>query len=127
MKKLFVLCWLGIILSAISYLLWHEDWKYSLPTPVPERYLAARPVDGASLTEKIGTAPDKPAFLHFFNPDCPCSRFNVPHFTSLAKKYGDRMSFAIVVMSAKRNYTAEDIRDKFDLEIPVFFDRAIAD
>ena len=114
-------------MSTISYLLWHEDWKYTLPTPVPEKYLSSRPVDCISLTDKLKAESNKPVFLHFFNPDCPCSRFNVPHFRSLVNKYGDRVAFAIVVMTSNKDYSAGDIRDKFDLDIPVFFDGAIAD
>jgi len=127
MKKTFVFIWLAILLSTISYLLWHEDWKYTLPTPVPPDYQAARPVDGHSLSARINAEDNKPVFLHFFNPACPCSRFNMPHFKSLVQKYGEQLSFAIVVMSDKKKYTADEIRDKFDLDIPVFFDRAIAD
>jgi hypothetical protein len=127
MKKLFVLAWLAILLFTISYLLWHEDWKYSLPTPVPKGYSNSKPVDGAFIAGKIHATTDKPLFLHFFNPACPCSRFNIPHFKSLVNKYGDKLWFAIVVLSEKAKYTAEEIQDKFDLNIPVFFDKSIAD
>jgi hypothetical protein len=127
MRKLFVLFSLAGILTTISYLLWHEDWKYTLPTPVPTKYIKPKPVDAVSLLARIGSSAGKPAFLHFFNPECPCSRFNVPHFKSLVNKYGSELSFAIVVMSAKQKYSVEDIQDKFDLEIPVFFDQSIAD
>ena len=85
-------------MATISYLLWHEDWKYMLPTPVPENYVASRTVDGISLTKRINSGEGKPVFLHFFNPDCPCSRFNIPHFKSLVNKYGNRIDFSIVVM-----------------------------
>ncbi len=127
MRKLLVLFWLVSILSGISYLLWQEDWKYSLPTPVPEKYHVIKPGDFINITGKIKSESNKPVFLHFFNPDCPCSRFNVPHFKSLVKKYGDRIAFAIVAMSPRQNYTVKNIQDKFDLNIPVFFDRSIAD
>ena len=128
MRKVFLLAWLGIILSGIGYIFWHEDWKYSLPTPVPENYNPAQPGDVIRISDKIKSEGDKPLFVHFFNPACPCSRFNVPHFRSLVRKYGDQLNFAVVVMSADRMYTEEEIRDKFDLEtIPVFFDKAIAD
>jgi len=65
--------------------------------------------------------------LHFFNPDCPCSRFNMPHFATLVKRYAARVNFAIVVMTPK-NYTAEQIREKFGLpsSIPVLTDSALA-
>ncbi len=129
MKKWLSLFWLSIILSCIGYVFWHEDWKYSLPTPVPEHYNP--PPTGAhiNISDKVESGNSKPLFLHFFNPGCPCSRFNVPHFRSLVRKYGDKINFAVVVMNPPdKNYTEEDVRDKFELEtIPVFFDKAIAD
>jgi len=69
----------------------------------------------------------KPLFLHFFNPDCPCSRFNVPHFRSLVKQYSGRVNFALVLMTDK-NYTPAEVRRRFDLpnDIPVFRDSSIA-
>src|SRR5215208_543656 len=97
-KKVLLFIWLGILLSAISYVLWHEDWKYSLPTPVPEDYDATKPIDGEYVSSIIASGSSAPLFLHFFNPACPCSRFNVPHFKSLVNKYGDKVSFAIIVM-----------------------------
>jgi hypothetical protein len=69
----------------------------------------------------------KPVFLHFFNPDCPCSRFNMPHFAALVKLYDQQVDFAIVLMTNKK-YTPEQIRDKFGLPhpVPVLSDSALA-
>jgi hypothetical protein len=126
MKKIFIATWLVAILSAISYIFWYNDWKYSLPTPVPAKYSPATKGEHISLNNELATPPDKPVFLHFFNPNCPCSRFNMRHFKSLVRHYGDKISFAMVVVS-KDNYTAEEIQDKYDLNIPVSFDRSTAD
>lgn len=126
-KKLILSCWLVILFGTISYVLYHEDWKYSLPTPVPENYNPSKPVNGKYLASTISPGSSDPLFLHFFNPECPCSRFNVPHFRSLVNKYGDKLRFAIVVMSTTEEYSPGDIRKKFDLDIPVYFDRSIAD
>jgi hypothetical protein len=127
MKKLILFSWLFVLLAAISYVLWHEDWKYSLPTPVPENYNASKPVNGKYLASVLAPGSSSPLFLHFFNPECPCSRFNIPHFKSLVNKYGDRVKFAIVLMAADGKYTADDILKKFDLDIPVIINRGIAD
>ena len=114
-----------MIFSGIVCIFWYTDWKYSLPTPVPQHY---HPIDVGTyidLNGKLPVPPAKPVFLHFFNPDCPCSRFNVPFFKSLAKKYKDRITFAIVVLN-NSSYTARQIQDKFDVDVPVSFDSAIA-
>jgi len=44
----------------------------------------------------------KPKLLHFFNPHCPCSRFNVKHFQSLQKEYSDKVDFFVVVVSSDK-------------------------
>ena len=64
--------------------------------------------------------------LHFFNPDCPCSLFNISQFKSLVKEYGSKIDFAVVVLTSKSKYTAKDIQGKFDLALPVVFDSSYA-
>jgi hypothetical protein len=124
-KKAITITWLLIIFSSMAYIFWYTDWKYSLPTPVPERYHPVGTGTYVDLAGKLPVSGDKPVFLHFFNPDCPCSRFNIPNFKSLVRKYGDKISFAIVVMNNK-DYTAKEIQNKFDVHIPISFDSTIA-
>jgi hypothetical protein len=127
MRRLITFLWLGGLLGVISYVLWHEDWKYTLPTPVPEHYDASRPVNGSYVASRTMPASTAPLFLHFFNPDCPCSRFNLPHFRALVNKYGSRIDFAVVAMVKDGEYTEKDIRERIDLDIPVFIDPRVAD
>ena len=122
MRKWFVILWLSFILSGIAGLFWRLQWVYSLPTPVPVNYKPVKLGEPIDVGWKRET---KPLFLHFFNPDCPCSRFNIPHFNSLVKLYGDKVDFAIVPMSS-RAVTIKEIQDRFDLDIPVLLDTAIA-
>ena len=35
--------------------------------------------------------------LHFFNPDCPCSRFNVEHISALEQRFGREVLFVAVL------------------------------
>ncbi|HXL55244.1 MAG TPA: redoxin domain-containing protein [Chitinophagaceae bacterium] len=125
MKKGIVIIWLTLLLGGILALFWHNEWVYNLPTPVPENYSVVNPGEYIDVAAKLRSNSSKPLFLHFFNPDCPCSRFNIPHFKSLVKQYGSETNFAIVIMSNKK-YTAKEIQEKFDLNIPVLFDTAIA-
>ena len=124
-KKAITIAWLLVIFSCMAYIFWFTDWKYSLPTPVPEQYHPVGTGTFVDLDGKLPVAANKPVFLHFFNPDCPCSRFNIPHFKSLVRKYGDRISFAIVVLNNKA-YTAKEVQSKYDMNIPVSFDSTIA-
>jgi thiol-disulfide isomerase/thioredoxin len=124
-KKTITIAWLLAIFSGMAYIFWYTDWKYSLPTPVPKQYHPVAPGASVDLGGKLPVPGDKPVFLHFFNPDCPCSRFNIPYFKSLVRKYGDKISFAIVVLN-NNEYTAKQIQSKFDVDIPVSFDSSIA-
>lgn len=116
--------WLLILLSGMVALFWYNDWRYQLPTPVPKNYKAVSTGKLIPLNTQFSNN-RKPVFLHFFNPDCPCSRFNIAQFKSLVKEYSGEVDFMVVVMSPK-TFTAESIRDKFDLDIPVSFDPALA-
>ena len=114
-----------MIFCAIAGVFWRNEYVYSLPTPVPEGYSKVAFGETVGLNGKIETH-GKPVFLHFFNPGCPCSKFNIPQFKSIVKKYNDKIDFAIVVLSKEKKYSASDISDKFNLNIPVYFDQDIA-
>jgi redoxin len=125
MRKFLLIAWISLLFSAMAALFWYTDWKYSLPTPVPDNYQPVVAGSHVSLGKKIRPAPGRILFLHFFNPSCPCSRFNMPYFKELVHKYGAQVDFEIVVLSNKK-YTSQEIRDKFDLDVPVFADSSMA-
>ena len=126
LKKLFIAAWLIILFSGISFLFWQNELKYNSPTPIPVNYQAINPGTFIDFNNKIEIKNNKPIFLHFFNPGCPCSRFNITHFKFLVRQYGDKINFAVVVLSSDTTYTVADIQDKFGLTIPVLFDKSIA-
>ena len=124
MRKSLVIVWLMALLVAIGFLFWYNEWQYKLPTPVPENYTPV--ATGEQINLPAGLVHDnQPVFLHFFNPVCPCSRFNFKHFRSLVKNYGEQVNFVMVVMS-RNTYTADDIQRTYDITIPVYFDSTIA-
>jgi len=125
MKKLTLFIWLMLLSGAVGAIFWYNDWKYNLPTPVPANYIQVNLGTPVNLPQNVSFTSGKPLFLHFFNPLCPCSRFNMPHFKSLVKQYANDFDFGIVVMST-RNYTAKEVQDKYDLNIPVYFDTTIS-
>jgi hypothetical protein len=130
MKRGIVMVWLLILAGCIVVLFWRNEWKYSLPTPVPATYKAVAFGSDIALPASIDRkqAPARrPLFLHFFNPDCPCSRFNMPHFRSIVTEYGSETDFAIVLMTGK-HYTDEEVRNRYDLPatVRVFRDSSLA-
>lgn len=127
MRICFITCWLIALFSAIAILFWQNELKYNMPTPVPSNYHPVAQGATIYLDDKIGVHNNQPVFLHFFNPDCPCSRFNITHFKSLVKQYGTKINFIVVAITKDSSYTAKAIQNKFDLSIPVLFDQSIAD
>ena len=125
MKKLLVVIWLVVLLAGVAALFWYNEWQYSLPTPVPADYHPVAFGQTIKPDSKLRFATNKPLFLHFFNPDCPCSRFNIKHFKTLVQQYGNRINFAVVLMTDKY-YTPEAVKKRFDLDVPVVIDPAMA-
>lgn len=126
MKLFITVIWLAGLFSAISFLFWQNEVKYSLPTPIPSHYQSVQLGTRINISDKIKTEEGKPLFLHFFNPGCPCSRFNVPQVRTLIRKYSDKISFAVVVLAGDTDYTVQNIQDKFGATVPVLFDSTIA-
>jgi thioredoxin-related protein len=125
LKKALVFVWLGIILMAVASLFWYNDYIYNLPTPVPAGYVKVNTGQPIKLNRSIAPKNGKPVLLHFFNPDCPCSRFNIKHFKSLIAAYSDQTNFVVVLMNNSK-YTAAQVKEKFNLNVPVIDDAALA-
>jgi len=111
-----------LILSGIAAIFWQQELQYTRPTPIPQNYVPVRTGAGIALGEKGLSRDGRPVLLHFFNPDCPCSRFNLKHFKTLVKSYGKQLTFIAVVPEPFRAQT-EQIRQQLDLGIPVIADQ----
>jgi hypothetical protein len=91
----------ALLLTLVIAVFWYQDWQYSLPTPRPEAL--KQPALGMvmSVAEVLpGVAKydrSRPLLLHFFNPGCPCSRFNLDHIRELTRTYGDRVNIVAVL------------------------------
>jgi hypothetical protein len=125
MKKLALLIWVSLLFGGIFTLFWYKDFQYSLPTPLPPDYKAVNTGTSIIFPHDFTVDPQKPVFVHFFNPECPCSRFNITHFKSLVKQYRDQVNFAVVVMNNTK-YSKKEIQDRFGINLPVSFDTALA-
>ncbi len=127
MKKILVIGWLLLLLSMVTVIFWQQEWKYSLPTPIPAGYRAVHPGEQVLLAGRIKAEAGKPLFIHFFNPDCPCSRFNAPHFNTLVRKYGDKMTFAVVLINTTKTHDPAEVQRRYNFEVPVLTDASIAE
>lgn len=125
MRKLLVGLWLVLLVAAVGALFWYNEYRYTLPTPVPQNYKAVNNGTAINLPSNIHTDKSKPVFLHFFNPECPCSRFNLAHVKTLIKEYGNRANF-VVVLVTKQDISASEVKQKFDLDVPVITNKMLA-
>ena len=65
--------------------------------------------------------PGKPLFMHFFNPSCPCSRFNVDRVRLLAAAFGQDVVFVAVFREGTPETLEADFQD-LGLDIPYHVD-----
>lgn len=96
--------------AAVVSLFWKQELKYALPTPKPLEYqpvAAGTPLNLHILNTQL---PKGAAFLHFYNPDCPCSRFNANHLRTLIRNYRDSLPVVVVVPNKR---AAEKARKEF--------------
>jgi len=89
------------LLAFAGYVFWLQDWKYSLPTPKPQGLqqiaIGSKPPLPPALARLRRQAGGRPIFLHFFNPDCPCSRFNEDHVQALVRAHRGTTAFVAIV------------------------------
>jgi hypothetical protein len=105
-------------LAGIGLLFWYQDLQYARPTPRPAR-MVQQPVGARLVLGAKGAMPGKkPLMLHFFNPSCPCSRFNRRHLRDLYNQYGGAVDM-VVVLQAKD--TLEAIGKYRDWELPMAY------
>lgn len=103
MKRVALFIILSGIFAAIVAIFWYQEMQYLMPTPVPSGYTVVHPEELIQYdTALIPQRHEKPKVLHFFNPECPCSRFNLTHFQSLNKQYGNEIDFYVVVDSDEK-------------------------
>lgn len=111
------LAFLALCSLCVGCVFWKQELQYRLPTPVPENYApvaVGAPIDLPSILPK-GQA----WFLHFYSPDCPCSRFNVQHLRSLIEAHSDSVAIAVVIPSEE--YLPR-VRKAFGDEVTIFAD-----
>ena len=111
--------------AVIAGMFWWQDLQFARPTPVPEGWQAIAPGAPVVLPGRLeqirNAAGNRPVLLHFFNPSCPCSRFNVDHVRALARSYGDRVTFVAVLVQGDAATLTAAYRT-LGLDVPYYVD-----
>jgi peroxiredoxin len=120
-KKILFTGFTIVAFIAIGWIFWKQELKYAMPTPRPVSFID---VDlGTTIALNLReVSKEKVTVLHFFNPDCPCSRFDMANFQSMTKRYSAKANF-IVVLQAEDNDAIEDFKDKYAVNLPVVLDK----
>jgi hypothetical protein len=96
-----LLCCEALFCGVVAAAFWYQDLRYSLPTPAPvdlkQPPLGQQIALAGPLAMLLDCDDDSPCLLHFFNPACPCSRFNLEHLRQLVARYGGRVRFVAVL------------------------------
>jgi hypothetical protein len=115
------------LLTFVGAIFWQQDWKWGLPTPRPAHLkqpaVGSVPALPAAIVALADASPERPLMLHFFNPDCPCSRFNQDHVRDLVRAHRSTTTFVAVIEPedgpARREAVAEVTRR---LGVPAILD-----
>lgn len=115
-----------LILGGISYIFWQQEWKYSQPTTVPTNLVQKYAGDSIplNLLTQLNSTKEAKLFVHFYNYDCPCSRFNIKEFENLVLKYKNDIQFVAVIeaIDERASNIKEEFTQKYDLNIPTYVD-----
>lgn len=121
LKHIFVIFLLLFLAGISASVIYIEDIRYSMPTPVPQNYREVPLNTFVSASDPVLSVNEKPKFIHFFNPHCPCSRFNLEHFRDLISQFSGKIDFAVVLQTEKDD-SSEKYR-KLNLQLPFVEDK----
>ena len=114
-----------LLLAVVGYAFWNVDWRYSLPTPRPDGLI--QPALGSRLAPPASIAAVKrvgrPLLMHFANPECPCTQFNLDHVRRLEQIFGNQVDFVTVLQTGSELGEARSEFQAMHLRMPVVYDR----
>ncbi len=91
-------------LAGVALCFWFQDLRFSVVRPAPEGWRGPEP--GAQVGLAPGLAailpesrPARPLLLHFYNPDCPCSRYQLPKLRDLVGSHGEHFDLVVLIES----------------------------
>jgi len=122
-KKIIILSVsLPLIFFAIGYLLWENELQYITPTELPNEYVKVKVMDKVNLEEAFGDSNGKPFFIHYYNPYCPCSKFNYAYYKSLTDKYENDFNLFLVIREMDRD-VIDELKENIQTQVTLIIDK----
>jgi hypothetical protein len=107
-----------LIFCGIFYNFWRTEWKYLVPTPIPNAYIPVA-IDTEIHLDSAIFKNTKPKFLHFFSPDCPCSKFTIAHFRYLVETYKKDVDFYAILFAEDTVNVGKEFAEAYKISIPL--------
>jgi hypothetical protein len=110
--------------ATVAGAFWYGDYRYDLPTPRPAG-LEQSPRGTKLPVERwvpSESARNRPVLLHFFNPECPCTRFNIEHVRALHSRFGGSVAFVAVAQTSLDDAELEESVRRLDFGFPYVVD-----
>ncbi len=112
-----VTAWLLFTLVAFWWFQFKNIQSFS-PSPTSEQRDYFKPSglaqQLAQISQKLddNTRPDQATVFHFWNPDCPCSRFNTAHVRAITRQYSTKGVRFIVIPHPGVNTNFNDLKEQ---------------
>ena len=90
-----------------------------MPTPIPSDYKVVK-TGSPILLKEFDSSRKK--FIHFYNPKCPCSKFNFSSYKSLIKNYSLDYDCYAVVQNSVEGVDSDDLEFLQKLGVTVIVD-----
>ncbi len=111
----------ALSLGLIGKIFWEQEYKFIQPTPKPIDLKEVK--QGDIVRVPLLNTQHRSTYFHFYNYDCPCSRFNIKEFQSLTKKYKSNIHFIAVLQAKNADEDAiRQFKKRHDLGIEVIED-----
>lgn len=126
MKVLIWIVSLFVFLTLIVFIFWNQEVKYLLPTPKPKNIVQLKNGDKAPVhVLGLDINSNKNLLVHFYNPNCPCTKFNMNEIKLLSFEYKDDVEL-VVVAQTKNIYEGleQEIQSQFLHPIKVVLDKS---
>jgi hypothetical protein len=119
-KNIFFIVIASSVAILVGWIFWEHEIKYATPTSIPDNFVDVAIGEEVDL-KNLGIPFKKSTLLHFFNPDCPCSKFNMREFAALAKSYNSQIN-VVVILQGTEDGQIDAFRKKYELDVKIIAD-----